>query len=151
MSIFNNLHPFVVHFPIVLILLFVLSEAINFFLNKKYLNYAGMIFLSFGVIASVVAVLTGNLELQNLSASDSLTQMHYYLIERHETKATILLWYFLGVLIFKLYFVLNKKEKFFIRVIIFLLSVFGFYILLKTAHSGGKLVYKQGIGTNLIK
>lgn len=151
MEFLSQLHPLVVHFPIVLFYLYIILEVTNFFIKKKELEKFILSFLIIGVIGGIISVLTGNQTFQYLSESSSLTQYHIYFIEKHEYFASITMWYFLGVLVLKLYFFLKKKNDTRLHYIFIIFAFGGSVILYKTAEWGGKLVYKFGIGTELLK
>ena len=104
-----------------------------------------------GIIGGLVSVLTGNQAFQYLSQGSSLTQYHFYLIEKHEYYASITIWYFLAVLILKFYFKIKKKIDTRLHYIFVIFALGGSVLLYKTAELGGILVYKFGIGTESLK
>ena len=104
-----------------------------------------------GIIGGLVSVLTGNQAFQYLSQSSSLSQYHFYLIEKHEYYASITIWYFLAGLILKLYFLIKKKNDTRLHYIFVIFALGGSVLLYKTAELGGILVYKFGIGTDYLK
>ena len=55
MSDFPNLHPLVVHFPIVLLLLAVFSQIVSFIIWKKQLNWVTFLLLVGGFLGTYVA------------------------------------------------------------------------------------------------
>jgi uncharacterized membrane protein len=123
----------------------------NFFIKKKDLEKFILSLLIIGVIGGIVSVLTGNQAFQYLSESSSITQYHIYLIEKHEYFASVTMWYFLAVLVLKIYFILKKKNDTRLHYIFIIFAIGGSVFLYKTAEWGGRLVYKFGIGTELLK
>ena len=65
--------------------------------------------------------------------------------------ATITLWYFTGLLVFRTYLVLKKKLKGTLQYLLVLLAVVGAFFIYETADYGGKLVFNHGVGTEMKK
>jgi uncharacterized membrane protein len=147
----SQFHPLVVHFPIVFFYLYIFLEIANIFLKRNNFEKIMLSLLILGIIGSLVSVLTGNQAFQYLSQSSSLTQYHFYLIEKHEYHASIMIWYFLAVLILKFYFFIKKKKDTRLHYIFVIFALGGSVLLYKTAELGGVLVHKFGIGTESFK
>lgn len=151
MELLDKAHPIVIHFPIAILVLFCILEIGLIFIRRIELNYFSLTLLVLGVFGGVLAVLSGNLSFQKLQSEGSLSQINYFFIEKHEYWATLTLWYFFAILIFKLYLVIKKKNEIMLRIIFVMFTVLGLILLYKTADAGGLLVYEFGIGTKLIK
>ena len=150
MELFSNLHPIAVHFPIAHLFLYILFEAVGLFYSDFKLGLVTVAILFLGVIGGIVSVITGNLEFQSLQSNPSITKLHLYYIEQHSDLATLAMWYFLGILILKLFILIKKKNKSLLHIVLVILSFLGGYILYKTGEIGGTLVYKYGIGTDIL-
>lgn len=151
MEFLASIHPMVVHFPIVLLMLYSLFEVINVVAEMKFLVTAHVVLL-FGVITGVFAVLSGNMAADfYFKLTENNSDVIKAVIENHEMFASILLWYFLFLLVARTYYVLNKKLTKKIMVILAVLSLVGLVIIYYTGFYGGELVFKYGIGTDLIK
>jgi uncharacterized membrane protein len=61
MDFLAGLHPKVVHFPIALLLTYILCELIGVIFKKDFFSKTAHLLLLLGVIGAVAAVLTGNL------------------------------------------------------------------------------------------
>ena len=151
MEFLSQLHPLVVHFPIVFFFSYIFLEIANSFLKNKHIEKIVLSLLILGIIGGLVSVLTGNQAFQYLSQNSSLTQYNSYVIEKHEYYASITIWYFLAVLILKLYFKIKKKIDTRLHYIFVIFALGGSVLLYKTAEWGGILVYKFGIGTESLK
>lgn len=151
MDFLASLHPVVVHFPIVIFVLYCLFEILNIVAEMKF-SVTAHILLFLGIVAGILAVLTGNLAADLFVKSSNIDNSAITdLMENHETYATILLWYFLFVLVARTYFVLNKKLTKRIVVVLSIASAFGLIFVYFAGMYGGELVFKYGVGTELIK
>lgn len=148
MEFLSGLHSKVIHFPIAFFILYFLFETSGIILKKDFLTKAAFIVLVLGVIFSVLSVLTGNQAHEAVKTSlqnNGLTS----LIEQHEQLATITLWFYFFVLIFRTYLTVNKKFDGKMRYAFILLGLIGCVLIYVTSIYGGELVYKYGVGTDL--
>ena len=145
-----ELHPLVVHFPIAILILYILVEVVSVFINNEKLKFTAQFLLIAGVISALAAVLSGNqaeqiaskiIEKHNLTSAQKA-------LEAHEEQATFFLWYFVFVLVIRTMFILKKKFNGFRKIFVSILAVIGLYLILNTGKYGGELVYKYGVGTN---
>jgi len=150
MEFLAELHPRIVHFPVALFILYFFLEAFGILLKKDYLTKSAYIVLIAGIITAITAVLTGN---QAHEAAKIILKGKNNLlsraIEQHEQNATITLWYFFAVLIFRTYLILKKKFENYWKYIFIPLGLAGCYLIYITGIHGGELVFKYGIGTQL--
>jgi uncharacterized membrane protein len=150
MEFLAELHPRIVHFPVVLFILYFFLEAFGILLKKDYLSKSAYIILVAGIVTAVAAVLTGNQAHE--AAKMILKEKNNLLnemIEQHEQNATITLWYFLAILILRTYLIIKKKFENNWKYIFIPLGLAGCYLIYITGIHGGELVFKYGIGTQL--
>ena len=152
MDFLSHLHPEVVHFPIAFFLAYALLEITGIIFKKEFLSKTAHLFLFFGVLGAVAAVLSGN------SAIDAAKQLSkkgvkiaFGAIEDHEDFANFTMWFFTGLLVFRTFIVLKKKFSGKLKFLFILLALVGCFLVYRTGELGGKLVYVHGIGTELIK
>lgn len=135
-----NPHPLVVHFPIALLMTSVFFDAVASWSGKAAFEKAAQWNLACGVLAGVVAVISG------LLAEESVPQFQviHETVERHETLAFVTLGVFTILFLWRFL----KDGKFFQRWRIFytVLAVIGILTLGATAYYGGELVYRFGVG-----
>ena len=151
MEILSSLHPLVIHFPIAFLLLYFFSALANLYLKNVNLKKISILILFFGVVGGIVSVITGNQAFQILSNKSWITQYHKYFIEQHELYASITLWYFFAILVLEIFTFLKNKKEIKRQYLFVIFTLLGVYLLYQTASIGGILVYKLGIGTDLLK
>lgn len=152
MEFLAGLHPEIVHFPIALLVIYSVLEIIGVFSSKDFFSNAGYLILILGIITAVGAVLTGN-QAEEIAEiwEENGALIPYGAISEHENYATITLWYYLILAVFRTYFLVKKKFNNTIKYAFIILSIGGVILLYETAKEGGKLVYEHGIGTDLLK
>ncbi len=146
MEFLAELHPKVVHFPIALLLTYVILELIGIVFRKEFYQKAAHLLLFLGVIGALFAVLTGN---QAFTAYEYWNDSSSELFNDHQTFANLTVWYFTGILALRTYLVVKKKFSSSYRYIILALALFGCYFIYQTAEYGGDLIKKFGVGTEL--
>ena len=146
MEFLAELHPKVVHFPIALLITYVILELIGIVSRKEFYQKAAHLLLFLGVIGALFAVLTGN---QAFTAYQYWNDSSSELFNDHQTFANLTVWYFTGMLVFRTYLVVKKKFSSSYRYIILALALFGCYLIYQTAEYGGDLIKKFGVGTEL--
>jgi len=152
MEFLAALHSKIIHFPIAILILYSLFEILGVLFKKEFLQKSAHLLLAIGVIISIAAVLTGNQAAEAAELiKNKISTYPAAQIEEHETYATITLWYFFALLIFRTYLVLKKKFKGALLYLFIPLVLVGSFFIYETGNLGGKLVYKYGIGTEVIK
>lgn len=138
---FPNLHPMIVHFPIVLLLLALVSQIATLLVQSylKPLNMLTLFFLLAGTIGSIVAIQTA----PHISGDANIETFEVF--ERHRKFAIFTFWaaLFISVLhLLSIKWYYRKWNNFIITLLLIILSSFVFI----TGHNGAKLVYIYGIG-----
>lgn len=152
MEFLSGLHQQFVHFPIAILILYSIIEICGIILKKDFLHKSAHLILGIGILFSIAAVLTGNQAAEIAEQlKNKFNTFPAELIEEHETYATISLWYFFALLVFRTYLVLKKKFKGILQYAFIPLVLIGSILIYETGLHGGELVYKYGIGTELIK
>ena len=146
MELLAELHPKVVHFPVALLLTYVILELIGIVFRKEFYQKAAHLLLFLGVIFALFAVLTGN---QAFTAYQYWSESSSKLFNEHQTFANLTVWYFTGMLVLRTYLVVKKKFSSSYKYIVFILALFGCYLVYQTSEHGGDLIKKFGVGTEL--
>jgi uncharacterized membrane protein len=152
MEFLASLHPKVVHFPIALLVTYSFLEILGILTKKDIISRTAYILLLLGVAGAVTAVLTGNQA--DEVAKVWLSKFKFNttdLISLHETYATSSLFIFTGILALRTYVLIKKKFETKIKYLFIFLAIIGFYFIMQTGLIGGELVYKRGVGIEIIK
>lgn len=143
-----NIHPMIVHFPIVLLIFAVIFD-ILFLLFKKldWLEKSALSLYVIGALAIIITFFTGR------SAADSLDIPAKVIpaVTDHSDWAEITLSFFIIFSAVRLTIGLWKKQLH--RAILFIITIIGLigiYLLYQTADHGAKLVFGYGLGTGNI-
>lgn len=152
MEFLAGLHPQVIHFPIALLSVYILFEIIAAIFPKSNLSKTALIILGLAVISALAAVLTGNQaeEVAELWEEQGAI-IPFGAISEHESYATYTLWYFAILLFGRIFLVIRKLHTGKIRYALAVLALLGGFLIYETGEEGGKLVFKHGVGTELLK
>lgn len=147
------LHPSVVHFPIVLLIIYAVFETMAAFGGKEKFYKAASIFLTAGVVGLLTAALTGN-----YSAQIAEKSLGASVTAGHESLANITIWFFIFWTAVRGYIVIKKKKAQipamvlkYARYVSVIVAITGCILILLTAKEGGDLVFKKGVGTEMMQ
>lgn len=163
MEIFSNLHPKFVHFPIAFFLLYTVLECIYAATGREFFSKTAHVLLTLGVIGSLLTLFTG--DQAALAAGEVLKNAPekmkieiQSLIDLHNDAATMLVWVFTGLLVYRSWFFIQtavKKKTLarhkMITLSFVIIALIGCVFLYQTSLQGGNLVYKYGVGSELFK
>jgi uncharacterized membrane protein len=146
-SAYPNLHPLVVHFPIVLLVFAAFFQLLYFW--KKELNLAVLILLVAGTAGAWLAaeVFDANADFKHLSeAAKNIYRLH----NRYADYTT---WLSTVALALKLAGYFIRKKKMFLEVLVMLVLSASAVTVCITGHYGSHLVHVDGVGPkgNLLK
>lgn len=156
MDYFVSLHPIFVHFPIALFLAYTFLEITGIIFKNEAFTKSAYLVLMLALIGAIAAVLTGD---QAAQAAERLSDMledtdiniPLGAIDKHEEYANITLWYIAGNAALRTYLLIKKKFTGWLKYSFILLTLAGSFLIYQTALLGGKLVYRHGVGTDLLK
>ncbi|MFO8234474.1 MAG: DUF2231 domain-containing protein [Bacteroidales bacterium] len=137
---FSNLHPLIVHFPIVLLLLAVFSQLVGLFVYQKPLSWVTLVLLLGGFIGGILASQFFHPHTTNLS------EKAIKILEAHETYANWTVWLAGIALLFKTisHFFLSRKT--WAEVIVLLLIAGSAVTVSLAGHLGSQMVFIENIG-----
>jgi uncharacterized membrane protein len=138
----THLHPMIVHFPIALLMVGFLADAVGLFTKKDFFSKAGFYLLILGTLGVVAAYFTGNYAGEGVTEAGALKQA----LETHEEAATLTLWLMVGAALIRIAMVVLKKYTGIFRWIAFAVFFIGVLSIARTGYYGGELVYKHAAG-----
>ncbi len=138
-----NIHPMIIHFPIVLWLVAVLADLVWLFQTKSWLRNMTITLYVLGSIGALAAYLSGDqaMDIVSVPMQGEVTAGN------HSDWGHYTLYFFSAYAIIRL-FLFSKQwdKKKWLAVVLFVLGALGMGMVAKTADLGGKLVYKYGVG-----
>lgn len=143
-----NIHPMIVHFPVVLLMIAVLFDIIGLFSTKfDWIKKSSLLLFFLGTIAAVIAFLTGRAASDGLNIPINVVTA----VNDHADWAEVTLWFFSIYTIIRLLIVFFFKSlKKVIVIPVVLIGLLGIYFLYQTGDHGAKLVFGYGLGTGNI-
>jgi uncharacterized membrane protein len=142
-----NLHPAIVHFPIVLLIVALLLDIVALFAGSRvWLRKAAILLSVLGAVAAGFTFLTGRQAAQTVAIPLAAETA----ISRHETFALYTLWFFGVYAAVRLALQIVTYRRW-IHVVMIVIGLVGQGLLLQTADLGGSLVYKHALGVTLPK
>ena len=140
------LHPAVVHFPIALITAALIFHTLHV-CKPEWINRSiGLWLLGLSTIFSIVAVLSGQKEIQKAGESGYPTET-LILIERHQTIGNIVVWGSILLFIGWLFLYLKNQVNNQVNHLAFAFLLLLFIIVIISGYTGGHLVFIHGVGT----
>lgn len=136
MEFLASVHPKVVHFPIAFLMLYPIMELLFLFTTKDFFLKAALLFLSIGVIGSLLAVLSGNQAYQSIINWSNEGKEIFY---AHQNYANLTVWYFAALLIIRYFLFIKKRLIRKLNIIIIVLALIGGYFVYQAGAYGGKL------------
>ena len=145
-----NIHPMIVHFPLVLLVFAILFDIAGLILKKEtWLSKSALILYLCGIIAVLITFLTGEAAADSLDIPANVISS----VNEHADWAEITLWFFTIYTVIRITVgVAFKSLRKILFVPLVLIGIIGIYFLYQTGDHGAKLVYGYGLGTgNIIK
>jgi len=137
---FDNLHPLVVHFPIVLLLFAALLQCIQLFVLKRNLDWVILFLIGAGFIGAYVAGTYVHPHTHGLS------DVAQKVLDNHDRYADWTVWSSALAAVLKLVSLFWIKLKRGFEIAVFLVMAFSAFSVAQAGHYGAQLVYIQGVG-----
>lgn len=137
---FPTLHPLVVHFPLVLLLLAAIAQIASFFVFRRELSWVTLMLLTGGFVGAIVAATFVHPHTQGLSARAQ------QVLEIHEKYASYTLWLSAIAVVVKSvsHFYFKRRRMAELVTVIVVVAAATFVSL--AGHYGSQLAYVEGIG-----
>lgn len=140
LSDFPNLHPLVVHFPVVLLVLSFFSQLIGLFIYRKEFSWLTMFLLLGGFFGALLAGMVFHPDV------DGIPEKAARILEAHDTYASWTMWLSgiaLGLKIISHFFL---KRKTWIEILVMLVITGSAVTVTLTGHLGAEMVYIEDVG-----
>ena len=137
---FPSMHPFVVHFPIVLLLIATFFQFLSFFFHKEAFGMTTLLLLAGGVIGAYVA---SNFVHPHTAG---LTEQAANILAEHEKFADWTVWLSISALIVKTISQFFWKEKRGLEIITIVLLAGASISVSLAGHHGAQLTHLEGVG-----
>jgi len=144
-----ELHAVVVHFAIGLTLISVFFDILGTILNKKSLKDASLWTIVIGSIAVIIAVITGISEAKELSKENLIPPEAISYLKTHRNIGLLLLLLTPIAATIKIFAYIKKATA--LQYISLAIAILVALMIAYQGNLGGKLVYKFGLGTPVIK
>lgn len=138
----DHLHPIIVHFPIVLIIVGFFAEVVSLFFKKeKCLSKTGFYLMVLGSVAAIAAWGSGHLFTEAPTQGEILK-----IFIRHKTGALVTMILIIAGTIFRTWLIIKKKEENRLKWIAFIFYFLAFAAVSYTGYFGGIIVYNFMLG-----
>ena len=141
----THLHPMLVHFPIALLFVGILSETAGLFMKKEFFSTAGFYLLLLGAAGAGAAYVSGE------NAGDGITEVGALkaALETHEGAALLTVWLAVAAAVVRVAVVVFKKYSGLYKAAAYGLFLCAVLSVGRTGFYGGELVYKHAAGVQL--
>lgn len=137
---FPTLHPLVVHFPIVLLLLAALSQIAGLFVFNNELSWVTLFLIASGFIGAYVSGIYVH------PHSIDLSEHAEKVLTAHETYANYTTWLGGIALLLKVASHFLFKRKLWIEIVVAVVIIAAAYSVSTAGHYGAQLIHIEGIG-----
>jgi uncharacterized membrane protein len=140
-SDFPSLHPLVVHFPIVLLLMAFILQAASLFVFREPLSWVVLITLAFGFAGAIIAG-----KYVHPHTTDTISEHAALVLAEHERFASLTIWFSGAGLLLKIVSRFFLKRKLWAEIIITIVLLGAAISVGIAGHHGAQLVHIEGIG-----
>jgi uncharacterized membrane protein len=139
-----NIHPMIIHFPIVLWIIAVLADLACLFVQKNWLRNMAMALYVLGALGGLGAYLSGTQAIDMVS----VPMQGEVTAGNHSDWGSYTFYFFAAFTAIRLFFFSKQwDKKKWLAIVLVIGGMVGIGMVAKTADLGGKLVFKYGVGT----
>ena len=142
-----DLHPTIIHFQIVCILLALIFDVVGHFARAEYLHRSGLALLIGGALLTIPSAYTGESAAEGARHIPGITE----LLHHHQDLSTIVLWSSLILVVTRIHLVARKRYVGGRKFGHMLATAACVTLIMWSAYIGGQLVYEFGAGTAVQK
>ncbi len=141
----SHLHPMIVHFPIALVIIGFLSDAVALVTKRQFFSSTGLYLIILGSVGTLAAYLSGNIAGDGVTEAGALGAA----LEVHEGAATLALWTMIALAILRITLGVTKQMTGWKQWAMVALLAVGVGTIARTGYYGGELVYRHAAGVQL--
>ena len=141
-----DIHPLIAHFPIVLLLIGVVCDAIGILNDRDFFIRAGFLLFSLGALSALPVALTGDSAAEVAQHIDDIAAD----LDDHDTLGTVTAFLAVALVLIRTHFVLRKKFVGTVRYVYLVFSLVTAGLVCAAGYTGGHLVYHYGAGTRSV-
>lgn len=138
-----DFHPLVIHFPIALLLVGCISDAIGILGQRDHLQQVGYALFALGALATIPAALTGNHAANTAQHIAHITED----LDWHDTLGTATALVAVILTLIRTHLVFKKQFTGSVPYIYLLGAFIAVSLVCASGYTGGRLVYDHGAGT----
>lgn len=138
-----NFHSSIVHFPIVLLIVGVVCDAIGILNHRAFFLKVGYLLFALGTFAAIPAALTGDNAADLAQHIAGITPD----LDDHDTLGSITALLAIAITLARTHFIFKKQFVGTIRYLYLVLALTTAGLVCASGYTGGHLVYHYGAGT----
>ncbi len=141
----NHLHPMIVHFPIALVIIGFLSDAVGLFTKRQFFATAGLYLVVLGALGTVAAYFSGDVAGDGIEEFGALGKA----LEAHEAAAALAVWTMVILVAIRVVLAVTKRMTGWKQWVMVALLAVGVGTIARTGYYGGELVFRHAAGVQL--
>ena len=139
-----DIHPLVVHFPIALLVVGAVCDAIGILNHRDFFLKTGYFLFSLGALTAIVAALTGDSAAETAQHIDNIAID----LDDHDDLGTMTTVLAVAITLVRTHLSFKKQFTGTIRYIYLAFALVVVGLVCASGYTGGHLVYHHGAGTN---
>ncbi|KAA3616787.1 MAG: hypothetical protein D8M58_17430 [Calditrichaeota bacterium] len=145
-----GIHPLIIHFPIVLITLAIALDLLSIIKRIDHIKQWVSILYVLGTVGVIASFFSGRYAADSLTIPEGYYEV-YPAISNHANVAFYTVLFFIVYAIIRtLMFRFSKDKNRSLSVLMFFFGLIGFFLVMQTADKGAELVYRYGMGTQIL-
>jgi uncharacterized membrane protein len=142
-----DLHPFIVHFPISLLIVGAICDAVGILWRKDTFLRTGFLLVALGAVAAIAAAVSGDAASEIAFRIPNITED----LEQHEDLSTIVALLSAILVLLRTHLTLKSKFAGPVRKVYLVLILLLASLTAVSGYTGGNIVYNYGAGTLRVK
>ena len=141
-----DIHPLIAHFPIALLIVGVVCDAIGILNDRDFFVRVGYLLFLLGALTAIPVALTGDSAAEVAQHIDGIAAD----LEDHDTLGTVTAFLAVALALVRTHFVLRKKFVGFVRYAYLVFGLVTAGLVCAAGYTGGHLVFFYGAGTKSV-